>query len=116
MGKSRKKQNLDGEIEKCLAQFPSVTEQVPPASNKKHRRRATHPPFDLHSHLYRITGVDFTTIDGLDVVTVQTIISEVGLDPTKFKTVKPECFLVRLMSWLSHYWRTGQKLSNSQSC
>lgn len=86
--------SLDGEIEKCLAQFPSVTEQVPPASNKKHRRRATHPPFDLHSHLYRITGVDFTTIDGLDVVTVQTIISEVGLDPTKFKTVK------HFASWL----------------
>ena len=85
---------LDGEIEKCLAQFPSVTEEAPPATKKKHRRRATHPPFDLHSHLYRITGVDFTTIDGLDVVTVQTIISEVGLEPTKFKTVK------HFASWL----------------
>ena len=80
--------SLDREIEKCLAQFPSVTEEAPPVAKKKHRRRATHPPFDLHSHLYRITGVDFTTIDGLDVVTVQTIISEVGLEPTKFKTVK----------------------------
>lgn len=39
--------------------------------------------FDLRSHLYRITGVDFTPIDGLDVLTVQTIISEVGLDSSK---------------------------------
>ncbi len=85
---------LDGEIEKCLVQFPSVTEEAPPATTKKHRRRATHPPFDLHSHLYRITGVDFTTIDGLDLVTVQKIISEVGLEPTKFKTVK------HFASWL----------------
>ena len=86
--------SLDGEIEKCLAQFPSVTEEVPPVEKKKYRRRGTNPPFDLRSHLYRITGVDFTTIDGLDVVTVQTIISEVGLDPTKFKTVK------HFASWL----------------
>ena len=85
---------LDAEIEQCLAKFPSVTEEPPPPSTKKNRRRPTHPPFDLHSHLYRITGVDFTTIDGLDVVTVQTIISEVGLDPTKFKTEK------HFASWL----------------
>ncbi len=33
-------------------------------------------------------------MDGLDVVTVQTIISEVGLEPTKFKTVQ------HFASWL----------------
>ena len=48
----------------------------------------------LRSHLYRISGVDFTTIDGLDVLTVQTIISEVGLDPNRFPTVK------QFTSWL----------------
>jgi hypothetical protein len=35
---------------------------------------------DLRTHLYRISGVDFTAIDGLGILTVQTIISEVGLD------------------------------------
>ena len=69
-------------------------EEPAPPSTKKNRRRPTHPPFDLRSHLYRITGVDFTQIDGLDVLTVQTIIAEVGLDPTKFKTQK------HFTSWL----------------
>nr|WP_026735886.1 transposase [Fischerella sp. PCC 9605] len=35
-----------------------------------------------------VFGVDFTTIDGLDVLTVQTIVSEVGLDPKRFKSAK----------------------------
>jgi len=43
---------------------------------------------DLRTHLYRISGVDFTAIDGLGILTVQTIISEVGLDPSRFPTVK----------------------------
>ncbi len=38
--------------------------------------------------------MDFTAIDGLNVLTVQTIISEVGLDPARFPTVK------HFTSWL----------------
>ena len=103
---------LDEQIEQCLQQFPSVTEEPVPPSTKKSRRRPTHPPFDLRGHLYRITGVDFTAIDGLDVVTVQTIISEVGLDPTKFKSVK------HFTSWLGlcpGCRITGGKVKSSQT-
>jgi len=82
---------LDEQIEQCLSKFQSETTEPTPKSDKKKRRRSNSPSFDLHSHLYRIAGVDFTTIDGLDVLTVQTIISEVGLDPSKFKTVKHFC-------------------------
>lgn len=89
---------LDAQIEQCLSQFPSVTDEPLPPSKKKNRRRSNTPRFDLREYLYRITGVDFTTIDGLDVVTVQTIIAEVGLDPGKFATEKPASFLVRIMS------------------
>jgi transposase len=38
--------------------------------------------------------VDFTAIDGMGVLTVQTILSEVGLDPTRFPTAK------QFVSWL----------------
>lgn len=48
----------------------------------------------LLTYLYRISGVDFTQIDGLGVLTVQTILSEVGLDPSRFPTVK------HFTSWL----------------
>lgn len=103
---------LDKEIEKCLSKFPTVTDESAPDSQKKKRRRPTHPAFDLHSHLYRITGVDFTSIDGLDVVTVQTIISEVGLDPSKFKSIK------HFTSWLGlcpGCRITGGKVKSSQT-
>jgi transposase len=49
---------------------------------------------DLRTELYRIGGVDFTQIPGLDALTVQTILSEVGLNPAKFPTEK------RFVSWL----------------
>ncbi len=111
---------LDKQIEKCLSKFKSETTEPAPESKKTKRRssatlsdrRSNGPSFDLHSHLYRITGVDFTTIDGLDVLTVQTIISEVGLDPSKFKTVKHFC------SWLGlcpGCRITGGKVKSSQT-
>ncbi len=61
---------------------------------RKKKYSSNVPTFDLGSHLYRISGVDFTRIDGLGVLTVQTILSEVGLDPSRFPTVKHFC------SWL----------------
>lgn len=86
----------DVEIEQCLAGFDTQAEGSPPPrkGNKRKKPKGNDPQFDLHSHLYRITGVDFTRINGLDALTVQTIVSEVGLDPTRFKSVK------HFTSWL----------------
>ena len=36
--------------------------------------------------LQRISGVDLTRIDGIDVRVAQTVISEVGVDMTRWKT------------------------------
>jgi transposase len=44
------------------------------------------PAFDLSSELERITGVDLTRIDGIDVMGSQTILSEIGLDMGRWKT------------------------------
>jgi hypothetical protein len=49
---------------------------------------------DLRTHLYRITGVDFTQINSFGALTVLIILSEVGLDPSRFPTVK------HFVSWL----------------
>jgi transposase len=38
----------------------------------------------LHHELQRISGVDLTRIDGIDVLTAQTVISEVGLDMSRW--------------------------------
>ncbi len=52
------------------------------------------PNFAAHAELYRITGIDFTKIPGLDVSTVQTILSEVGFNAKKWSSEK------QFTSWL----------------
>ncbi|MBF0525195.1 MAG: IS110 family transposase [Deltaproteobacteria bacterium] len=88
----QKIRSCDCEIENYLKEFESKSnpESNPLSSPKKgkNRVRGNRPEFDLQSHLYRISGVDFTQIDGLSVMTVQTIISEVGLYPDAFPTEK----------------------------
>ncbi len=86
----------DREIERYLQTFET---KVDPAQNplpkQKRKKEARYQSFvDLRTELYRVSGIDFTQIPGLDVVTVQTIISEIGLDPGKFPTEK------RFVSWL----------------
>lgn len=88
----------DRQIEQCLAHFTDkvdLTESpLSPPKHPRHLPQGNEPAFDLRTHLYRISGVDFTRIDGLGVLTVQTILSEVGLDPSRFPTVK------HFTSWL----------------
>ena len=104
----------DREIENCLAKFESQTEDSPPPRKGKKRKKppGNEPNFNLHRHLFRIGGVDFTQIEGLNVLTVQTILSEVGLDPTRFPSVKHFC------SWLGlcpGSKITGGKVKSSQT-
>ena len=79
----------DRQLQKHLAQF---SENLPPAPSqaeprgKKAKPAKNAPRFDLNSELQRITGVDLTRIDGIDVMVAQTILSEVGFDMTRWKT------------------------------
>jgi len=50
------------------------------------KRKGNKPQFDLRRELFRMTGTDLTRIDGIDVMTVMTIISEAGSDRSKWKT------------------------------
>jgi transposase len=57
----------------------------PPAA-KANKRAGSNAPtsFDLRGELYRISGTDLTQIDGINIMNAQTIISEVGLDMSRF--------------------------------
>jgi len=85
----------DAEIEAYLGQLPDQipAEQLKPPRPSRNRPQ-NQPRFDLGHHLERISGVDFTRIDGMGVLTVQTILSEVGLDWRRFPTTK------QFVSWL----------------
>ena len=89
--------DCDAEVEAKYQAFKPVLdldENPLPPPTKKSRRQATHPDYDLRTYLYQMTGVDLTEIDGLEALSVQTILSEIGLDMSKWKTVK------HFTSWL----------------
>ena len=50
------------------------------------KRKGNAPQFDLRAGLFRMTGTDLTRIDGLDVMTAITILSEAGWDMSKWET------------------------------
>jgi transposase len=83
---------LDGESEKIFKSFASkVNEKSKPLkklARSLENKNKNAPTYDLRSQLYRITGVDLTRVDGFDVLVIQRIISEVGLDMSKWPTVK----------------------------
>ena len=59
---------------------------VPNKARKQSGRNK--PKFDLRTRLYQMCGVDLTRIDGIDVGTAMTVLAEVGVDMSKFPTVK----------------------------
>ncbi|NIS59245.1 MAG: IS110 family transposase, partial [Proteobacteria bacterium] len=88
----------DRKIEAYLGTFESKVDPdqkpLPKFKHGRKKRQGNQPEVDLRTPLYRMTGVDFTALDGFDVLTVQTIISEIGLDATKWPTEK------HFSSWL----------------
>jgi len=71
---------------------PQMQPLGPRPKGKKIARNA--PEFDLRSELYRISGIDWSQINGIDVLTAQTVIAEVGADLSAFPSEK------QFTSWL----------------
>ncbi len=84
----------DAEIEQYLASCTAVTSEPPPTPGKPRSRTGNPFHFDAHAHLYRLTGVDLTRIDGIDSVSALTILGEIGTDMSRWQTVK------HFTSWL----------------
>ena len=89
----------DREMERLYAQItpppdPSNPPANPPPPSSKQRPRKNQAHFDLKHTLFQLTGVDLTAIPGLDALTVQTILGEIGTDMSHWPTVK------HFSSWL----------------
>ncbi len=78
----------DREIKAHLERFEDQSDGGPPASNGRRRSQGNAPRFDIRTHLYRMTGVDLTRIDGVDGFTALKVISEIGTDMTKWPSAK----------------------------
>ncbi len=85
----------DREIEAQLERFEDHSNGDPPAAKSGRRRsKGNVPRFDVWTHLYRMTGVDLTQIDGVDAYTALKVVSEIGTDMTKWTSAK------HFASWL----------------
>jgi transposase len=78
-------------LQELPAAEPEPTQETAETTTGKVKRRRkkpskNEPEFDLAGELRRITGVDLTRIDGIKSMTVQTIITEAGLDMGKWPT------------------------------
>jgi hypothetical protein len=87
----------DQQLAQYLAQLDDRSQGAAlPEETRKGRRKKKkgNPQFNLREKLFRMTGTDLTQIDGIDVVTAMTMISEVGWDMSKWKTEN------HFVSWL----------------
>jgi len=51
---------------------------------RQHKNKKNYPQFDLREQLFRTTGTDLIQIDGIDVLSAMTVISEAGWDMSKW--------------------------------
>jgi hypothetical protein len=108
--------DCDGRLQKYLAVLPdrpvtqpkeltpetAANDKNDPSQNsgKKNKQKSrsksqkNQPKFDLEAEFTRICGVNLKSIDGVDVMTIATFLSELGTDMTRWRTEN------HLVSWL----------------
>jgi transposase len=85
----------DAQIEQYLAAMDARhtgdtgLPDLPPAKKKSKSKNA--PNFNARAHYARILGVDLVAVMGLSASGIQTIISEIGTDMSRWPTVKHFC-------------------------
>lgn len=84
----------DERLQAQLRTFDDRSGGAPPPKGRPQRRDRHDLSFDATAELYRMTGVDLTAVSGLEAHTVLKVLSEIGLDMTRWKTSK------HLGSWL----------------
>jgi transposase len=106
----------DDEAEKWLKQTEKAIDlgehPLPDEKTSRKKGRDNEPSYDARSYIYEIYGVDLTQIPGVGPSTIQTLLSEVGRDLTKWPTVK------QFTSWLGlcpNLKRSGGKDQSSQT-
>ena len=98
----------DQHIEAYLQTFADRSDGQPlPPPARPRKRGGNQPAFAVREPLHRLSGVDLTQIEGIDETTSLVILSEIGLDMTRWPTVK------HFTSWLGlcpHHRVSGGKV------
>jgi transposase len=92
----RQMEECDEKLSLYLVSLPTRMLAIPAESNdapqtaaqkrkKAKKPRGNEPRTDMKEELKRICGVDLTSIDGINVMTAFTVISEIGTDMSRFQ-------------------------------
>jgi transposase len=83
---------LEAVLARHLHQMKKTTVLPPlPPKPRQRSRAANEPRFDVRTALYYVTGVDLTELDGIAEVTALVVVNEIGLDMSRFPSVKHFC-------------------------
>jgi hypothetical protein len=75
----------DQEIQRLTSTMSGKVDRggpAPPPPRQKRRKNQFH--FDMGSELHRLFGIDLTAVPGINALTAHTLLSEVGLDLSRF--------------------------------
>jgi len=87
-------EQIIAQLARLPAQVDLKDKPVPPPKPGRPRLKDMVAGTDLREELYRCAGVDLTAIEGVGVLTAQVVISEIGLDMTRWRSEK------HFASWL----------------
>jgi transposase len=92
-------EDLDVEVKQRMQSLPSKVDLVakPLAKERNPRKKPRRTePLDLRTEVYRAFGVDLAQIPGINALTAQALLAEIGTDFSRFPTVGAFCSWLRL--------------------
>jgi transposase len=92
-------QDLDVEVKQRMQHLPSnVDPAVKPLAKERNPRKTPRrtEPYELRLEVYRAFGVDLTQIPGINALTAQALLTEIGTNFSRFPTVGAFCSWLRL--------------------
>jgi transposase len=92
-------QDLDVRVKHRMGRLPSKVDPAAKPLGKERNPRKTPrrtEPLDLRLELYRTFGVDLTQVPGINALTAQVLLTEVGTSLARFPTAAAFCSWLRL--------------------
>jgi transposase len=98
---------VEGVIHEQLQRLKKSADLPPlPAKPRQRGKKPNDPRFDVRAALYYVTGVDLTELEGIAEVTALVVVSEIGLDMSRFPSVKHFCAWLGLCPVVKQSGRT----------